>query len=79
MASRYAQIKRESTVGSINTKRLCDFDETDPYYFVVKDNGRILAEGSITKIRFLLPEELLYKKIKTFTKDSGIMLATVEY
>lgn len=79
MGSRFAAIKRESKVGSLVTNRLCDFDETDPYYFMVKENGRILAEGSITKIRFLLPEELLHKKIKTLTKDSGIMLATVEY
>lgn len=79
MASRYAQIRRESTVGSLNTARLCDFDETDPYYFVVKENGRVLAEGSITKVRFLLSEEMLHRKIKNLTRDSSIMLATVEF
>lgn len=79
MASRYAQIKRESTVGSLNTARLCDFDETDPYYFLVKKNDQIVAEGSITKVRFLLPEELLLCKIKKLTRDSNIMLATVEF
>lgn len=79
MASRYAQIKRESKVGSLVTNRLCDFDETDPYYFMVKENGQVLAEGSITKVRFLLSEEMLRRKIKNLTRDSGIMLATVEF
>ena len=78
MSSRYAQIKKESTVGSMNVTRLCDFEETDPYYIIVKENGKILSEGSITKIKFLLSEEILHRKIKSFIRNPDIMLMTVE-
>lgn len=78
MASRYAQIKKESTIGSMNITRLCDFEETDPYYIIVRENGMVLTEGSITKIKFLLDEDILRRKIKSFTKNQSIMVMTVE-
>lgn len=79
MASKYAAIRQEQTIGSPNTARLCDFDETDPFYFVVKENDKILAEGELPHVKLKLDEEYLYKKIKKCTKDRVTMVTTIEY
>ena len=79
MGSRYAHIKQQQTIGSANTSRLCDFDETDPYYFVIKENGKILAEGELYMVKLKLTDDYLYKKIKSISRDHLTMLATIEY
>lgn len=79
MASMYAQLLKESKVGSLTTKKIADFDETDPYHFVVKEAGEVIAEGSLTRIKLKLDESYFYRKIKTFTKDPVTLIATIEF
>lgn len=79
MGSMYSKLVRNSTIGSENTSRLCDFDETDPYYLVVRENGRILAEGELLMVKLKLEESYLYKKIKSFNRDRTIMVATIDF
>lgn len=79
MGSMYAKIRQEQTLGSTNTNRLADFDETDPYYFVVRENGKILAEGELYMVKLKLDESYLYKKIKQISKDRTTMIATLDY
>lgn len=79
MGSRYSAIRKDQTLGSSNTARLGDFDETDPYYFVIKENGKIIAEGELLQVKLKLDESYLTKKIKTFSRDRITMLATIEY
>lgn len=79
MGSAYAAILKKQTIGSPVTKRLADFDETDPYYLIVKDNGRILAEGEITTIKLVLDESYIYRKIKNYTRNASNMTAVIEY
>ena len=77
--SRYSQILKEQTLGSATTKRLADFDETDPYYFVIQENDQTIAEGSLLRVKLKLDESYLYKKIKQFSKDPTNMVATVRF
>ena len=79
MGSRYSKIVQNSTIGSENTSRLCDFDETDPYYLVIRENGKILAEGELLTVKLKLEESYLYKKIKSFNRDRSIMVATIDF
>lgn len=79
MGSMYAKIRKEQTLGSGNTSRLADFDETDPYYFVVREAGKILAEGELFMVKLKLDESYLYKKIKQISKDRTTMVATLDY
>lgn len=79
MGSMYAALTRQSTVGSSNTTRLCDFDETDPYYFVVREGDKILAEGELMKVKLKLDDSYLYKKIKRFERDKITMIASVVF
>lgn len=75
----YAQLLKESKVGSLVTKKIADFDETDPYHFVVKENDKIIAEGSLTRIKLKLDESYFYRKIKAFSKDPITLIATIEF
>lgn len=79
MGSMYSKLVRNSTIGSENTSRLCDFDETDPYYLVIRENGKILAEGELLTVKLKLEEPYLYKKIKSFNRDRSIMVATIDF
>lgn len=79
MGSMYAKILKDQTLGSTNTKRLADFDETDPYYFVVRENGQTLAEGELFMVKLRLDESYLYKQIKHISKDRTTMIMTLDY
>ena len=79
MASRYAMLKKEKTLGSINTKKISDFDETDPYYFIVKEDGKILAEGELTMVKLKLPLEYFDKIIKDVRRDRSNMTCHITY
>lgn len=79
MGSMYAKIRKEQTIGSTNTNRLADFDETDPYYFVVRENGKTLAEGELFSVKLKLDETYLYRPIKRVSRDRTTMLTTLEY
>lgn len=79
MGSMYSALVKERTVGSAITNRICDLDETDPYYFIVKESGNTLAEGELPQIKLKLDESYLYKKIKSFRTDRSIMVATIEF
>ena len=78
MGSMYAKIRQNSTLGSANNGRIADFDETDPYYFLIRENGKILAEGSLLKVKLKLDESYIYKKIKFISRDRATMIATVD-
>jgi len=58
---------------------LCDFSETDPYHFVVKEKGKTLVEGSLTRIKLALDESYLRKKIKAVRRNKETMTAILEY
>lgn len=77
--SMYASLRQSTTLGSANTSRIADFDETDPYYFVVRESGQILAEGELITIKMKLDEAYLYKRIKNFSRDRSIMVATIDF
>ena len=79
MASAWRRIVEENTLGSSNTARIADFDDTDPYYFVVKEGDKILAEGSLLKVKLKLDNSYLYKKIKSCTKDRQTMVTTIKF
>lgn len=79
MGSMYAQIRKEQTIGSANTSRIADFDETDPYYFIVYDNDCLIAEGELTAIKLKLNEKYLYKPIKKFHRTPVNMTATIVF
>lgn len=79
MGSHYSQIKRVGTIGSINTKRVADLDETDPFYFVAKERDQVLAEGEISMLKLKLPDTYLYKPIKTIRRDRTNMVAFIEF
>jgi hypothetical protein len=79
MGSMYAALRKAATLGSANTARLADLDETDPYYFVVMENGKTLAEGDLTIVKLRLDERYFYRPIKRFNRDRVTMVATIEY
>lgn len=81
MGSMYAKLRQEKTLGSSLEKsmRLTDFDDTDPYYFVVKENDKTIAEGDLMSIKLKLPEEYTFKKIKSVIRNRTNMVAEVIY
>jgi len=79
MGSMFAKLRQEATIGSASTKRIVDFDDTDPYYFVVKENGKVLVEGDLMRVKLKLDDSYLYRKIKWFTRDQTIMVATIDF
>lgn len=79
MGSMYAKLKQERTLGSANTSKLSDFDDTDPYYFLVIDGGRIVAEGDLLQVKLKLDESYLNKPIKQFSRDRITMTTTIKY
>lgn len=79
MGSMWAKIRQENTLGSAKTTCLADFDETDPYYFLIREDGKTIAEGELMMVKFKLDEAYLKKPIKKFTRTRENMMATVEY
>lgn len=62
--------------------KISDIDETDPYYFVVKDtnkNYEIIAEGELSRMKLELPESYFERKIKNFYRDKNTQIAYIEY
>lgn len=58
---------------------LCDFSETDPYRFTVREKGKMIAEGSLIKIKMILDESYLKKKIKAVRRNKENMTVILEY
>ncbi len=58
---------------------LCDFSETDPYRFTVREKGKTIAEGSLIKIKMVLDESYLKKKIKAVRRNKENMTVILEY
>lgn len=79
MGSHYSQIKQAGTIGSQNTRRVVDLDETDPFYFVAKDAGQVIAEGEISMLKLRLPDTYLYKQIKSIHRDRTTMVAFIDF
>lgn len=79
MGSMYAQLRKEKTLGSANTARIADFDETDPYYFVAYDGDKLIAEGELTTLKMKLDNKYLYKPIKNFHRTPINMTATIRF
>lgn len=71
--------KADAKVITPTPAHLCAFSETDPYYFIVKEKGKIIAEGSLTKIKLSLDESYLRKKIKNVCRKQDNMTTTIEY
>ncbi len=81
MGSMYAKIRREQTLGTSVEKemRITDFDDTDPYYFVIKEGGQIIAEGDLMTVKIKLPEGYIFKKIKEFHRTRSNMVAEINF
>ena len=79
MGSAYSRILKEKTVGSANNTRIVDFDETDPFYFIVYDGDQILVEGELPMVKLKLPDKYMYKQIKKFQRNRTNMTAIVVY
>lgn len=79
MGSMYSKLLKEKTIGSANTARIVDFDETDPYYFIVYDGDKLLCEGELTRVKLKLPDEYMYRQIKKFRRTPVNMTATIVY
>lgn len=79
MGSRYAALLKEQTLGSANTNRIADLDETDPYYFVAYEGDKLLAEGELSLLKMRLDDRYLYKPIKSFTRSKINMVATIKF
>ncbi len=77
--SYYSQLKKERTIGSMNTRRIADLDETDPFYFVASDGDRVLAEGELPALKLKLPDMYLYKPIKSIRRDRTNMTAFIDF
>lgn len=77
--SHYSQLKKERTIGSMNTRRIADLDETDPFYFVASDGDRVLAEGELPTLKLKLPDMYLYKPIKSIRRDRANMTAFIDF
>ena len=58
--------------------RIVDFEETDPYYFVVKKNGEIISEGELPTMKLKLPDEYFLVPIKKIARDPVTMICTVD-
>ncbi len=59
--------------------KITDLEETDPYYFVAKDSGKIICEGELPAIKLALPYDYFEKKIKSFYRDRRTMTAYIEF
>lgn len=62
--------------------KVADIEETDPYYFVVKDtekNYEIIAEGELSRMKLELPESYFERRIKNFYRDKNTQIAYIEY
>lgn len=81
MGSKWRAILEERIPATSTTSvRVADIEETDPSYFVAKDEkGNILAEGELSRFKLKLPEQYLYAPIKRFTRDAITMVATVQF
>ena len=58
--------------------RIVDFEETDPYYFVVRKDKEILAEGELPTMKLKLPDEYFMVPIKRIYRDKTTMVCTVD-
>lgn len=62
--------------------KITDIEETDPYYFVVKDTSqgyKIVAEGDLAHMKLELPDYYFDRRIKHFYRDKNTQVAYVEY
>lgn len=58
--------------------RIVDFEEADPYYFVVRKDGKILSEGELPSMKLKLPNEYFLVPIKKIYRDPVTMVCTVD-
>jgi hypothetical protein len=90
--SKYADLLRERAAGNtakpakpatkgkeVLPKRLSDFPETEASHFIIRAKGRIIAEGSLTSIKFWLDESYLNRKIKEIRRDREAMTVSIDY
>lgn len=83
MGSVYANIVQKiresnSLYPKASYPRIVDFEEIDPYYFVVKKNGEILSEGELPSMKLKLPDEYFLVPVKKISRDPVTMVCTVE-
>jgi hypothetical protein len=58
---------------------LGDLSETDPYYFIVKEGGKIIAEGNLIRIKLQLDEVYLKRQILSIVRNRETMTAVLNY
>lgn len=62
--------------------KISDIEESDPFYFVVKDTRqgyKIVAEGELPKMKLELPDRYFEMRIKSFYRDKNTQTAYVEF
>lgn len=73
----------DSILNSVESSKepmhLCDFPETDAYRFIVKEKGKIIADGSLMKAKMILPESYLQKKIRSVVRNKDTMTVILDY
>jgi hypothetical protein len=58
--------------------RIVDFEEADPYYFVIRKDGKILSEGELPSMKLKLPDEYFLVPIKKIVRDPITLICTVD-
>lgn len=62
--------------------KIGDIEESDPFYFVVKDTSqgyKIVAEGDLARMKLELPDRYFNMRIKSFYRDKNTQIAYVEF
>ena len=62
--------------------KISDIEESDPFYFVVKDTSqghKIVAEGDLARMKLELPDRYFDMRIKSFYRDKNTQIAYVEF
>lgn len=83
MGSVYANIVQKiqesnSLYPKASYSRIVDFEEADPYYFVIRKDGKILSEGELPSMKLKLPDEYFLVPIKKISRDPVTLVCTVD-
>lgn len=78
MASMWARLRTEAEEKVPNC--IAEIPEASLYYFVVKaENGKVLSEGELPRMKLKLPDEYFYKPYKYLSVDKTTLVATIQF
>lgn len=82
MGSHYSQIvknKKKQSEKQAKPRCIAELDETDFYFFTVKEGARALAQGGLTAIKYQLPADYLHKPFKNVTRNDQRLTAVITF